>query len=117
MELSCNVGGLSFIYWIIMLANRYFVIRINYKRNNPPIRTNQEHCTEINDECIVDRIPGISEQKYFWNAIVDFVQDEKSTLLYHGKNRFIFFATRALSPEQRTELNDLVARNLVRKQK
>ena len=43
-----------------------------------------------------------------------FAQDEKMTLLYVFKDRFLMFPTAALSPDQRSELGDLVARHVVR---
>jgi hypothetical protein len=39
------------------------------------------------------------------------------TLLHLDKDKFLLFPTSALSSEQKTELNDLVARNMVRKEK
>jgi hypothetical protein len=61
--------------------------------------------------------PGLSETKVLWQAIDRFAQNEKVTMLYIAEMRFIYFPTRSLSDAQRTELNDLVARHVVRKQK
>jgi hypothetical protein len=98
-----------FYFYRVELANK------SYKRIFPPTRTEQTSNIDIDDERIFSRTPGVSEEKYFWTAIVAFAQDEKMNLLYLDTNRFLLFPTRALSIDQRTELNDLVARNVVRK--
>ena len=67
---------------------------------------------DIDNECLVSEIPGVFAEKYFWNTIVGFAQNEKVTLLYVFKDRFLLFPTAMLSQVQRTELNDLVARHL-----
>jgi hypothetical protein len=72
---------------------------------------------DIGDVCIISTISGVSEGKFFWRGIFDFAQDEKATMFYIDKRRFFFFPTLALSPAKRSELNDLVARHVVRKQK
>ena len=69
----------------------------------------------IDEECVRSEIPGVSEGKFFWSAIIDFAQDEKVTLLYIRKKAFLFFPPFVLSPDQRAELNDLVARHVVKK--
>ena len=62
-------------------------------------------------------MPDYAEAKFFWTAIVAFAQDEKITMLYTSKNNFLIFPSNVLTHDQRLELNDLVARNMVRKQK
>lgn len=102
---------------IFFPSMREYYMRRGFKSLFPPARTDRNSSIDIDEDCIISKIPGISEGKFFWNAIVDFAQDEKVTLLYIRKRAFLFFPTCALSPEQRTELNDLVSRNMVRKQK
>jgi hypothetical protein len=72
---------------------------------------------EVDDQSIRSEIPGVSEGKFFWNAIAGFAQNEKITLLYVARKKFLFFPTNALTLDQRAELNDLVARNMPRKLK
>jgi len=71
----------------------------------------------IDNEYVLSEIPGVFAEKHFWNTIMAFVQDEKITLLYVYEDRFLLFPTAILSPDQRTELNDLVEHNNVRKKK
>jgi hypothetical protein len=80
----------------------------------PPSCTDRIISIDIDNERVVSSIPEVSEGKFFWNAIVDFAQDEKVTLLYIRKRAFIFFPTSVLSPDQHTELNDLIARHVVK---
>ncbi|MGA9071385.1 MAG: YcxB family protein, partial [Terracidiphilus sp.] len=72
---------------------------------------------DIDDERIIAETPGFSETKILWQAIDRFAQNEKVTMFYTAEIRFIYFPTRSLSDAQRIELNELVARNLVRKEK
>jgi hypothetical protein len=44
-----------------------------------------------------------------------FTQNDRITLIYINDRRFFLFPTTALSPAQRTELNDLVARHVVKR--
>jgi hypothetical protein len=60
-------------------------------------------------------MPGSSEAKLLWNAIVRFAQDEKITLFYLTELRFLFVPTIVFSTEQRAELSDLVARHVVKR--
>jgi uncharacterized membrane protein YeaQ/YmgE (transglycosylase-associated protein family) len=67
---------------------------------------------EIDDVCISSLIPGVGAGTIQWSAICDFAQDEKVTLLYLTKKRFYFFPNSAMTPAQRAELADLIARSL-----
>lgn len=67
---------------------------------------------EIDNVGVSSAVLGTEEERFQWRNIVGFAQDEKMTLFYVKENAFIFFPTSALSPEQCTELNDLVARHL-----
>jgi hypothetical protein len=93
---------------------RFVNTRRCFKRLFLSAYPNRSVTAEISEECIVSTIPGVSEGKFFWNAILGFVQDEKATLLYVGKARFLIIPTPAMSSEQRSELDGLVARNIVR---
>ncbi|HEY1211172.1 MAG TPA: hypothetical protein VGE85_17540 [Terracidiphilus sp.] len=97
--------------------SRYLQTRKAFKRIYPPTRIDRNFSIDIDDERILSAMPGYAEITFLWTAIVAFAQDEKATLFYLDNSGFLFFPTHTLSPDQRTELNDLVARNLVRKQK
>ena len=70
---------------------------------------------EVGEEGVSSAVEGTDSERFTWSAIVRFAQDEKMTLFYIAKNRFVLFPTSALSSEQRAELNDLVARHVVKR--
>lgn len=93
---------------------RYYKMRKCFKQLFPPTRTDRSSTLEINDDHLLSRIPGVSEGKFFWNAIVDFAQDDRITLIYVAKNRFLFVPTAAMSADQRVELNNLISRHMAK---
>jgi hypothetical protein len=94
---------------------RYYNMRKCFKQLFPPTRTDRSSSIDIDEDRIFSAVPGVSEGKYFWTGVLAFAQDEKVTMLYIAETRFLFFPTSALSPEQRTELNDLVARHVTKR--
>jgi len=96
---------------------RIYVDRRGYRRLFSPTCEDRSCYIDMDDERILSVLPGVSEEKYFWNAIVGFAQNKEMTLLYLDKDKFLLFPTYALSTDQRTELNGLVARNMPRKKK
>lgn len=90
-------------------------IRKGYRRLFPPSRTVRSSHLDIDDERIVRENPGVSELKIPWSGLYGFAQDEQVTMLYTNKDCFLIIPTQALSSEQRSELNDLVARHLPKK--
>jgi hypothetical protein len=102
---------------IFLPTARFFSLRRCFKQLFPPYRKDHGSHLEITDECIFSGIPGVSEGKIFWPGVFAFAQDKRITLIYTAERRFLFFPTSVLSPGEHTELNDLVARNMVRKQK
>ena len=96
---------------------RFRRTRKNFERMVKHLEADRSVIIDIDNERIISSMPRVAEGKFFWNAFEAFAQDERMTLLFTAEDRFLFFPTRALSPTQRTELNDLVARNIVRKQK
>ncbi|MFC5862402.1 YcxB family protein [Acidicapsa dinghuensis] len=75
---------------------------------------NRANWTDINDQGVTSAIVGTEEGVFSWEDVAGFAQNEKITLLYLDKRRFLFFPTSVLNQSQRAELKDLVARNLVR---
>jgi hypothetical protein len=96
---------------------RYFNRRKCFKRIFLSAQEDRNISIDINNDCVLSEIPGVVAEKYFWNTIVAFVQNEKITMLYVYEDRFLFFPTAVLSSVERIELNDLIARNMVRKRK
>jgi hypothetical protein len=103
--LSCTIG---------FPIGRMFTVRRLFKRSFHSSHGGPEQIIDIDNERIIVERPGISEVKFPWTACVDFAQDESVTMLYVSKNKFYIIPTPALSQDQRTELNDLIARHLPR---
>jgi hypothetical protein len=95
---------------------RYFKMRKCFKQLFPPTRTERNSTLELGEDHLLSGIPGVSEGKFFWNAIVGFAQDEKITLIYVAKTRFLFFPTAAMSPDQRAKLDNLIDRHVTKRQ-
>ena len=110
-------GMVAVLVWlsIFLPLMRLYTIRKCFKQIFPPSRTDRSSSIDIDEERVISAIPGVSEGKFFWNAIIDFAQNEKVTLLYIHKRAFLFLPTSCLSPVQRIELNDLVARHVAKK--
>jgi hypothetical protein len=96
---------------------RFFYARQGFKRAFPTLLKGQSISIDIQDEYILSVVPGTGEGKYLWSGILAFAQNESVALLYVAVNRFLCFPTDTLSPDQHAELNDLIARNMQRKQK
>jgi len=111
------LGKFCLLMSIAMPFVRSFNRRKCFRRMFLSAQEDSQMYTDIDSECLVSEIPGVFVERYFWNTIVGFAQNEKVTLLYVYKDRFVLFPTTILSQAQRAELNDLVARNLVRKQR
>jgi hypothetical protein len=98
---------------------RSFNTRRGFRRLIRPLGRNAIVSIDIDEVGFRSGIPGVSEAKVFWESVVDFVQNEKVTLIYINKSRFhsryYFFPTNVLSLAQRSELNDLVARHVVKR--
>ena len=108
------VGGLLLLSIVLPIA-RIIDVCICFKRLLRALHGVSTVTLDIGDDCIISGIPGVSEGKLYWKGIAGFAQDEKVTMLYIDKRRFFFFPTSALSPIQRTELNDLVARHITKR--
>jgi hypothetical protein len=100
---------------IINPIKRRHTLRKAFNQLFPPTCTERSCTLEIDENHILSTIPGVSEGKFFWNALVDFAQDDRITLLYVAKTKFLFFPTSSMTDSQRTELNNLIAKHLARR--
>ncbi len=105
------------LIWLAIFfpAQRAYAIRKCSKQIFPPVSTDRSISIDIDDDRIISTVPNFSEGKFLWKAIMAFTQDERITLLYIRKTAFLFVPTKAMSPAQRTELTDLVARHVVKR--
>jgi hypothetical protein len=111
------LGAASLVMSIGMPISRFFSVRRSFNRLFPPGQKNRTSNIDIDDERIVRELSETSELKLLWSAIYDFVENANVSLLYTNRDCFLIIPVRSMSPDQRTELKDLVARNMVSKQK
>jgi hypothetical protein len=102
---------------IVLPIIRAYQVRKSFKHMFPPGRADRTCFVDIDDERILTSMPGVGEGKYFWTGVIAFAQNEKVSLIYITETRFVPFPTHALSPAQRTELNDLIERKAVKRKK
>jgi len=93
---------------------RLVLTRRGYKRMFPPTRVGRTSTIEIDDQRIIEENPGTEEIRLPWTGVMGFTQNDKVTLIYINACRFFLFPTSALSSAQRVELNELVARYVVK---
>lgn len=87
-------------------------LRRCFKQLFPPHRTDRTSHLDISDECIFTGVPGVSEGKIFWSGVFNFAQDDRITMIYLAPERFLFFPTSVLPPDQRAELDELIKNHL-----
>ena len=108
-----NIAMLAILLFCMSLpVMHYRNIRKQFKQLFPPARTDRSSSIDIDEERILSGVPGVSEGKIFWQGVCAFAQDEKITMIYVAENKFLFFPTSILSPDQRVELNTLVESKL-----
>ena len=95
---------------------RFALTRRGYRQMFPPTRSGRTSTIEIDDQRIIEENPGTEEVRLPWTGVMGFTQNERVTLIYINSCRFFLFPTSALSPAQRAELNDFVARYVVKRQ-
>ena len=111
------LGAGSLVMSIGMPISQFFSVRRSFNRLFLPGQKDRTSTIDINDGRVVRELSGTSEFKVLWSAIYDFAEDVYVSLLYTNMDCFLIIPARSMSSDQHTELNDLVARNMVRKQK
>jgi hypothetical protein len=112
---QCFALGIgSLVMSIGMPISRFFSVRRSFNRLFPAGRKDRTSTIDINDERIVRDLSGTSEFKVLWSAIYDYAEDARVSLIYTNKDCFLIIPARSISPAQRTELNDLIARHVAK---
>jgi uncharacterized membrane protein YeaQ/YmgE (transglycosylase-associated protein family) len=105
------IGG-GTVGTILLPLLRIYSVRRAYRHFLPSPVDGKLLSFEIDDVSVSSLIPGVGTGTIQWSAFRDFAQNETVTLLYLTKKRFYFFPTSAMTPAQRAELTELVARHL-----
>jgi YcxB-like protein len=114
-----NVNGtlVAFAAYMVFAAALSFVvrrfrIRAMFRALVPPGAKSPVRSMEFSEEQILSTLEGIGEAHYLWTAIVKCVQNGTVMLLFISREQFLVIPQQILSPAQRAELNDLVARHV-----
>jgi hypothetical protein len=100
---------------ILLPIVRNYQIKKSFKGIFPPSETGPGYSLDIDDERILSTRPGLGEAKYYWKGICGLARNEKIILLYISEILFLGIPPKRLSPDQRAELNDLLARHLAKR--
>jgi hypothetical protein len=99
---------------ILFPIMRNLQIRKSYKGMFPPSKTGPGYSLDIDEERILSTRIGFGEAKYYWAGICSISRNKRIMILYLSEILFICIPTYKLSPDQRFELNDFVARHVVK---
>jgi len=114
-ELCISVGWIFLSASVLAVGNYFYNVRHSYKNQFHQARTEGATFVEMDEDIILYTVPGISESKFSWNAIIGVTEGKKVILFYVSKGRFLIVPTRALPSPQHAELDGLVARHVTRK--
>ena len=103
------------VFSIGIPVSRYINLRKSYTRLFPPGHRDRTSLIEIDDQGIRRSLSGTSELNLLWGEVYDFIQDNNVCMIYTNKDCFLILPTKIMSREDRTSLNEIVTRHLVRK--
>jgi hypothetical protein len=86
-----------------------------FKGNFSPDPEKERYSLTANDDGLIVAKPDSIETRLAWNAITDFRQSEAKTIMYLSADNCFYFPTKAMTTEQRAELDDLVAGHVVKR--
>jgi hypothetical protein len=86
-----------------------------FKDNFSSYPEKESYSLIANDDGLIVAKSDSIETRLAWNAITNFRQNETITVMYLSPDNLFYFPTKAMTTEQREELDDLVARNMVKK--
>jgi hypothetical protein len=88
----------------------------NWCKNNFSLERGKEiHSITADDEGIILAKIDSVETRMTWNAITGIYQNEVITVMILSRDNCCYFPTKAMTGEQRAELDELVARHMTRK--
>ncbi len=112
---SLGLAAGAVVFTVGMPISTAFSIRRSYNRLFHAGQKERRSEIELNNEFITRRLTGMSELKVLWTGVYDFVQNDRVTLIYTNKDCFLIIPSHAMSADQRSELDDLVARHIMKR--
>jgi hypothetical protein len=101
---------------IILPLFRQYAVRRSFKGFIPLSASGPGYWFDVNDGRIVSTRPGVREATYFSASIRAVAQNKKTILLHISEILFLGIPIHILSTEQRTELENLIARRVTKRQ-
>lgn len=103
-QLAPFVAWLGVMFLVICVLRPYNLRRLFRKSLPEGSGKAVQASFAYNEEGIVSALPGRSEGRFFWNAIVDYAEDDHMVLLYLKKKLFLYVPKSAMSDAEWTEL-------------
>ena len=89
---------------------RWLNIRKLWKASVETIDGGKPVSLQFDDEQIVSAIPGKSEGRFYWNAILDFAENDQIAMLFIRKKHFLYIPKNALPEEAWAQIRALAPR-------
>jgi hypothetical protein len=101
---------------IILPLFRQYAVRSSFKGFFSLLASGPGYSLDVNDERIVSTRPGVGEATYYWAGIRAVAENKKIILLDNSEILFLGIPIHIVSTEQRTELENLIARRVTKRQ-
>ncbi len=89
------VGGLVFV--IFVPIHRWFQLRRAWRSCVPTSLRGKPVTLQFDETQLISAIPGRSEGRFFWTAVLDFVEDKQLALIFVREKYFLFIPKSALA--------------------
>ena len=107
----------AFGAWIAIFvpAMRWWQVRKLWKASLDTGAAGKPVTLQFDGEQLISAIPGKSEGRFFWTALVDFAEDERLVLLFIRKKNFLYIPKYALPEPAFAQIRELAtARSRIR---
>ena len=104
MATYAGIAAAGAWFALFIPLTRWFSVRRAWRSTVPKEREGNPVTIEFTADEVISTIPGQSQGRFFWPAILDFAQNDRITLLFIRKKLFLFIPTPAIPPEQWTEV-------------
>ena len=86
---------------------RWWQIRKLWKASLDPVADGKPVTLQFDNEQLISAIPGKSEGRFFWTALVDYAEDDRLTMLFIRKKRFLYIPKHALPESAWAQIREL----------
>jgi hypothetical protein len=104
------LAGMGIWFAIFIPLMRWFNIRKLWKASVETIDGGKPVSLQFDNEQISSSIPGKSEGRFYWNAILDFAEDDRVAMIFVRAKNFLYIPKNALPEEAWTQIRALAPR-------